>query len=116
MCLRRRTWARLRTFATGVLFFLVALLWVTGLAIGQSQDGINATLNEKMLNNAWRLGQVETRLEHLESKLDRVNWVLGVLSAQLFIKLLELWHRKTGGGAEHPPSIRERRSNDDDDD
>lgn len=114
MCLQRRTWMRLRIWAFIILFGVSLVLflsnwgWSMGLALaGQSQDGINAVASERIANNMWRLDQMGVRVSVLEGKVDKINWLLGMLSAQLFIKLLELWHKRPG--SQHPPSIRERR-------
>lgn len=114
MCFKRRTWLTLKVWGLLVFLVMIAIVWWTDAYAAQSQDSINATLVEQMHWNARRLDAVE-------GKVDKINYVLGVLSAQLFIKIIELWHARTGSGSPHPPKLLERRSfnrhdrNDDDD-
>ena len=100
---------KLRIGAFAVLLIIGLWMWLSSLVSGQTQDSINATAAERIANNVWRIAQVEARLGMVEEKLSRLNWVLGMLSTQILIKLLELWHKRPGHHTP-PPSIRERRA------
>lgn len=100
------TCRQLRAAAVLVLLYLTAAQLVDA----QSQDTINATLAEQMHMNAIRLDRLESQQDKTEVKVDKINWILGVLSAQLIMELIKLWHSRSGNNAEHPPRIYERRS------
>lgn len=112
MCLRRRTLRKAKAYILLILLGMVFLAWSNAGAASnqQTQDTINATLSEQTHMNMARLDRLESQLEKTETKVDKINWILGVLSAQLIMELFKLWHGRTGSGSERPPRIYERRT------
>jgi hypothetical protein len=118
MCLSRRSWRKLHAATLFVLVTVVILLWVNVIVrVGaQSQDTINATVAEQARWNAVRIDRLEAHQEAVDGKVDKINWMLGVLSAQLIMEIIKFWHARTGSASsERPPRINERRSSERDD-
>lgn len=114
MCLQQKTWVRLHGWVLCWLFVIMLVAWGQLLIAMQSQDSINATLQEQMNENRSRLIRLETWQEKVDQRLTSMTWLMGAASGPLIVEVLKFLIRSRHH--DKPNRINERRTPYDHDD